>query len=93
MRHADLRRRSNSSDSQGSVDAVEGYCCVIPGMGVWSCGCVFCGGMSDAMGSKNRCNFFSTDISSRKSQVFRLDPPVGKLSRKKLIRKSPFSTV
>ena len=43
---------------------------------------------------------FSTGRSSRKSQVFRKDPPVGKLSRKKLIRKpdlgfgrkGPFST-
>ena len=36
---------------------------------------------------------FSTDSSSRKSQVFRLDPPVGKLSGKTLSRKSPFLTV
>ena len=38
---------------------------------------------------------FSTGRSSRKSQVFRLDPLVGKLSRKKLSKKSPspFSTV
>ena len=35
----------------------------------------------------------STGGSSRKSRVFRLDPPVGILSRKKLSRKSPFSTV
>ena len=39
---------------------------------------------------------FSTDRSSRKSQVFRLDPPVGKLSGRKLdlgiSRKRPFST-
>ena len=36
---------------------------------------------------------FSTDRFSRKSRVFRLDPPVGKLSRKKWSRKGPFSTV
>ena len=35
---------------------------------------------------------FSIDRSSGRSQVFRLDPPVGKLSRKKLSgKKSPFS--
>ena len=26
------------------------YGCVVPGMGVWACGCAFCGGISDAMG-------------------------------------------
>ena len=31
-------------------------------MGVWACGRVFCGGMSDTMGSKNRCKTFSTDF-------------------------------
>ena len=36
---------------------------------------------------------FSTGGSSRKSRVFRLDPPVGILSRKKSSRKGPFSTV
>ena len=38
----------------------------------------------------------STGRSSRKSQVFRLDPPVtpvGKLGRKKLSRENPFSNV
>ena len=29
---------------------------------VWACGCVFWGGMSDAMGSKNRCKAFSTEF-------------------------------
>ena len=33
------------------------------------------------------------DGSSRKSQLFRLDPPVEKLSRKRLSRKGPFLTV
>ena len=35
---------------------------------------------------------FSTGGSSRKSRVFRLDPPVEILDRKKLSRKSPFTT-
>ena len=33
---------------------------------------------------------FSTGESSRKSRAFRLDPPIGILSRKKLSRKSLF---
>ena len=49
--------------------------------------------MSDGDGlNKNRCRLFrpsfSTGIPGRKSEVFRLDPPVGELSRK-----SFFSTV
>ena len=31
-------------------------------MGVWACGCVFCGGMSDAMGSKIKDKTFSTEF-------------------------------
>ena len=34
------------------------YLCVVPGMGVWACGCVFGGGMSDAMGKKARVKLF-----------------------------------
>ena len=64
---------------------------------VWACGCVFCDGMSDAMGSKSRCKLFrlsfSTGRSSRKSQLYRLDAPVGEFSRKKLSPKSPLLTV
>ena len=45
---------------------------------VWVCGCVLCGGMSDAMDLK-RCVtlfelIFSTGRSSRKSRVFDLIP-------------------
>ena len=35
----------------------------------------------------------STDRSSKKNRVVRLDPPAAKFSRKKLSPKSPFSTV
>ena len=49
--------------------------------------------LSFSIDRSSRKSRFSIDISSRKSQVFRLDPPVGKLSRKKLSRKRPFSTV
>ena len=37
-----------------------------------------------------RLKFFDWRILSRKNRVFRLDPPVGILIRKKLSRKSPF---
>ena len=82
MRHADLRREAtNSSDSKGSVGTVVLYCCVVPGISVWACGCVLFGGSCDAMGSKIRGETFSTEffdwrILSKKSS-FRLDPPVG----------------
>ena len=29
---------------------------------VWQCGCVFGGGMSDAIGSENTCKTFSTEF-------------------------------
>ena len=59
---------------------------------------MFGDGMNDAMGSKNTCVklfqlSFSTGGSSRKGRGFRMDEPVGILSRKTLSRKSPFSTV
>ena len=100
MRHADfLREATNSSNSQASVSTWmillcdTWYGC----MAMWPCGCVFGGRMSDAIGSKTRVELFRlifpTGGSSRKSRVFRLNPPVGILSRKKLSRKSSFSTV
>ena len=90
MRHADLRREEivviAKAASALLYDTAVWYL-------VWVCGHmrVFCGGMSDAMGSKNSCKTFSTEFFDwqiqSKSQVFRLDSPVGKLSRKKLSRK------
>ena len=75
MRHADLlREATNSSDSQASVSA---WMILLCGtwygcMAVWPCGCVFGGGMSDAIGSKNTCTTFATEffdwrIQSKKS--------------------------
>ena len=61
MRHADLRREANSSDSQASFGAVALYCCVVPGRGVWACRCVFGGGTRDAT-SKKTCKTFSTEL-------------------------------
>ena len=98
MRHADLLREATAGIAKPAsalcmiLQCGTWYGCVA----VWPCGCVFGGGMGDAIGSKNTCKTFrqsfSTGGSSRKSRVFRLDPPVGILSRKKLSRKSPFST-
>ena len=52
MRHADLRREATAVIAKAAsallYDTAVWYL-------VWVCGCVFCGGMSDAMGSKNRC--------------------------------------
>ena len=64
-------------------------------MGLWACGSVFGGGTSDVMGSKTACKTFSTEFFDywqipSESGVFRLDPPVGKLSRKQLSRNNAF---
>ena len=53
-------------------------------MGVWPRGCVFGGGMSDAISSKNTCKFFSTEF-------FRLEDPVEKVELFDWIRQSEFS--
>ena len=95
MRHADLRREPTPVIAKAASallyhTAVWYLVC----MGVWR---VLWWDERYAMGSKTGVKLFrltfSTDRSSRKSHVFRLDPPVGKLSRKKLSRKSPSSTV
>ena len=68
------------------------YGCV----GVWVCVLWWddrCDGLKKTSEKLFQLNFPLTDRSSRKSQVFRLDPQVGKLSRKKLSQKSPLSTV
>ena len=69
-------------------------------MGVWACGCVLRGGTSDAMGAKIRGKVklfgrlsFSTGGSSRKGRGFRLDPPVGIISRTKSSKKPFFDCV
>ena len=65
MRHAELpREATNSSDSQASVSAWMILLCGIwyGCMAVWPCGCVFGGGMSDAIGSKNTCKTFLTEF-------------------------------
>ena len=51
-------------------------------MGVSACGCVFCGGMSDAMGSKNRCKTFSTEFFDWQIQSKKSSFSTGSPSRK-----------
>ena len=62
---------------------------------MWPCGCVFGGGMSDAIGSQNTCKLFrlsfSTGGSSRKSRVFRLNR--NSQSKKVVSKKSFFDCV
>ena len=52
MRHADLlREATNGSDSRGSVSADDTAVWYLVWVyGQWPCGCVFGGGMSDAIG-------------------------------------------
>ena len=74
MRHADLLRAATALiATRASAPCMILQCgtwfrCVA----VWPCGCVFCGGMSDAIGSKNTGKTFSTEffdwIRSRNSQ-------------------------
>ena len=50
MRHADLRRKGTAVIAKPGSAPCMILCYVVPGMGAWACGCVFGGGMSDAMG-------------------------------------------
>ena len=62
MRHAVLLREAPAGITKPAsapcmiLQCGTWYGCVA----VWSCGCVFGGGMSDAIGSKNTCKTFST---------------------------------
>ena len=50
MRHADLRREAKAVIAKPASAPCMMLCCVVPGVGVWACGLVFGGGMSNAMG-------------------------------------------
>ena len=74
MRHADLLREATAEIAKPAsapcmiLQCGTWYGCVA----VWPCGCVFGGGMSDAIGSKNTCKTFATEffdwrIQSKKS--------------------------
>ena len=80
MRHADLRREATAVIAKPASALCMILCCVVPGVGVWACGCVgMCvcgGGMIDAMGLKKRVKVFRLS--------FRLADPVEKVQPKKL---------
>ena len=95
MRHADLLREATAGIAK-PASAPCMICSVVLGMCVAVWVCVWwwderCGRFKKT-GVKLFRPSFSTGGSSRKSRVFRLDPPVGIFSRKKFSRKSPFST-
>ena len=64
MRHADLLREATAGIAKPAsatcmiLQCGTWYGCVA----VWPCGCVFGGGMGDAIGSKNTCKTFSTEF-------------------------------
>ena len=99
MRHDDLLREATAEIATPSsapcmiLQCGTWYGCVA----VWPCGCVFGGGMNDAIGSKNRCKTFSTEFFDSRIQLKKSSFSTGSASRnsqsKKLSRKSPFSTV
>ena len=88
-----LAAKSNSSDSQGSVGAVAWYCCVVPGMGVWACGCVLwlderCDGFKNRHKTYST-GFFDWQIQS-KNLSFSTGSPSQKTQSKKVESKRPF---
>ena len=64
MSHADLLREATSEIAKPAsapcmiLQCGTWYGCVA----VWPCGCVFGGGMGNAIGSKNTCETFSTEF-------------------------------
>ena len=64
MRHADFLREATAGIAKPAsapcmiLQCGTWYGCVA----VWPCGCVFGGGTSDAIGSKNTCKTFSTEF-------------------------------
>ena len=90
MRHADLLREApNRIDSQASVSAWmillcgTSYGC----MAVWPCECVFGGGISDAIGSKNTYKTSSTEFLDRRIQSKKSTFSIGSASRNSQSRK------
>ena len=77
VRHADLRREATTVMANRAP-------ALLYDIAVWYLVWV-CGGMSNAMGSKNNSKTFrlsfSSGRSSRNNQAFRLDLPAGKLSK------------
>ena len=100
MRHADLLREATSAviATPASAPCMILQCGTWYGcMAVWPCGCVFGGGMNDAIGSKNTCKTFSTEFFDWRIQSKKSSFSTGSARRnsqsKKVESKKPFSTV
>ena len=95
MRHADLLREATAVIATPAsarcmiLQCGTRYGCVA----VWPCGCVFGGGMNDAIGSKNTCETFSTEFFDWRVQSKKLSFSIGSASRnsqsKKVESKKP----
>ena len=96
MRHADLLREATAGIAKpASASCVILQCGTWYGcVAVWPCGCVFGGGMSDAIGSKNTCKTFSTEFFDWRIQSKKSSCSTGSASRnsqsKKVESKMPF---
>ena len=96
MRHADLLREATAVIAKpASAPCMTLLCGTWYGcVAVWPCGCVFGGGMSDAIGSKT-CKTFSTEIFDWRIQLKKSSFSTGSASRnspsKKVESKKPFS--
>ena len=96
MRNADLLREATAGIAKPAsapcmiLQCGTWYGCVA----VWPCGCVFGGGMGDAIGSKNTCKFFSTEFFDWRDPVEKSSFSTGSASRnfqsKKVESKKPF---
>ena len=96
IRHADLLREAKA----GIAKPASAHCMILQCgtwcecVAVWPCGCVFGGGMSDAIGSKNTCKTFSTEFFDWRIQSEKLSFSTGSASRnsqsKKVESKKPF---
>ena len=96
MRHADLQREATA----GIAKPASAHCMILQCgtwcgcVAVWPCGCVFGGGVGDAIGSKNTCKTFSTEFFDWRIQSTKSSFSTGSASRnsqsKKVESKKPF---
>ena len=101
MRHANLLREATAVIATPET----GPCMILPCgawygcVAAWPCGCVFGGGMNDAIGSKNMCKTLSTEFFDWRIQSKKSIFSTGSASRNRQSKKveskkpSPFSTV
>ena len=93
MRHADYLREAATAviakpESAPCMVLLCGnwYGCVA----VWPCGCVFGGGMSDAIGSKNTCKTFSNELFDWRIQSKKSSSSTRSASRNSQSKKAVF---